>query len=76
MRRRTGADELTHSAGSIRITTTHVAPPWASTHLLLRSGNAAVRVGASMFVRGKLLDALRDAGVTVDEESSPSGATN
>ena len=55
---------------SVTLTRAWLAPPWADTFLILRHKSSHVRIGASVFARGRLRHALRASGVTVNETTS------
>ncbi|MBV9164859.1 MAG: hypothetical protein JO342_01780 [Solirubrobacterales bacterium] len=59
-----------HSEGDITMVTARLCPPWANTFLFLQDSDSTVRIAASMSARRGLRRALRDAGVTVHEQSS------
>lgn len=59
-----------HSEADITMVKGRLCPPWANTFLFLKDRASTVRVAASMSARRDLRRALRDAGVTVHEQSS------
>ena len=59
-----------HAGRDITMVKGRLCRPWANTFLFLQDKDATARVAASMTARRGLRRALRDAGVTVQEQSS------
>lgn len=68
--KRTRAGDLLHSDGSVTVTTARLCPPWANTFVILQDRSSRVRLAASVFSRGKLRRALREAGFIVRDAAS------